>query len=252
MSRHEVEPTALSRSDAPTTTASWVGTLLLGVLPPFYLVLGLDASWYWVGLGALAWGTAIPLKFFTAWLADRWITADRPYIHASSLGLLSATTELGAAAFFFSLGTLSNPVLTNIIAYAIGAGCTETLIVFVYACIEKKPEETLARWIEAAKMSVWVRHILLVERLVAVGGHLGARSLVCLAIYAQFPFLAAVAVLTFAVTDGLADFGEIKKWDWFSPRAFRRLYGSCASIAILEIALFALLYYWLFCGHTSC
>ncbi|MGH9363083.1 MAG: hypothetical protein ACRD2T_14325 [Thermoanaerobaculia bacterium] len=77
-----------------------------------------------------------------------------------------------------------------------------------------------------------------VERGLALIGHTGSRGLIWLGTTGA-PWCAAVALATFTLVDGVAAYGWLRKWDWLEIRTWRRSYGLCAAVGILELLLFA-------------
>jgi hypothetical protein len=82
--------------------------------------------------------------------------------------------------------------------------------------------------------------MLFLERAVALAGHVGSRGLVCIAVSGAMLWPAAFALVSFALTDGLAAYGSLRQWDFFAPRVCSRFYGACILITALELAAFAI------------
>lgn len=224
----------------PSASFAWWATLLLGMAPPLCVVYGLNGSWSWVAWGSFAWIAAVLLKMPSGWIVHLLLSAGPAWLSSMGLGLISGIAELSIAAYLFASGPPGNNILREILAFTIGAGCTETLFVLGASLLSKPGDEKIDFWIKGARQSLCVQHVLLVERVIALSGHVGARGLVCVAVYGAVPWLAALAVVTFSLVDGLAAYGESRNWNWFDPRTCHRFYGFCASISVLEAVLFAL------------
>lgn len=224
---------------------SQAGIFLLGLISVLTLVYGFGATWFWMGLGALAWVVGLLIKILFAGLAYLYVPQKWVKLNAAVSGLLSSLTELGVAAIIFHLYRPRASALVTILAFGFAAGCAEILFVLGTMYFEKVPEEKIDGWIKGARASFCVRHVLLIERLTALMGHVGARGLVCLSLFSETYEIATIALLSFALTDGLAAYGNLKEWDWFDPITCRAFYGACVSISMLEVILFALFATWL-------
>ncbi|MQA28214.1 MAG: hypothetical protein GEU82_00035 [Luteitalea sp.] len=215
--------------------------LILGLVPLPLLVYGGGASWQWGWLGALAWAVSLVVKIPVTGSVYA-LSASMPGLPRAALsGLISSLSELGVAALLFDLRPLPSPALPNVLAFGAGAGCLETLFVFAAMFFESPPADQVARWLDGARSSFCVRHVQTIERVTAFGGHVGARGLISLSIYGGSPAIAVVAIVSFAVTDGLAAYGSLRDWDWFKPATCRRFHGACIAISTMELALFAIL-----------
>jgi hypothetical protein len=49
-----------------------------------------------------------------------------------------------------------------------------------------------------------------------------------------------IALVSFALTDALATYGSLSKWDFFAPRVCSRFYGACILISALELTVFVM------------
>lgn len=224
----------------PSIIFSWMATLMLMVIPPVIIVQCIGGSWSWVLWGGLSWSIAVVLKIVITPIAYILLPSNLPSLCGICLGLISGIIELGIAAYLFDPTLSRDIILAEILAFSVGAGCTEILFVLASSLINKPQEnKKVALWIDGAEKSLCVRNILLVERATALLGHIGARGLVCLSVYGTVILPAAIALATFSLTDGLASYGELKKLNWFEPRICRIFYGFCASLSVLEILLFA-------------
>jgi hypothetical protein len=215
---------------------------VLGLAPLPLLVYGFGASWQWGGLGALAWAVSLIVKVPVTGSLSVLRASVSEIVTAALSGLISSVSELGVAVLvLFSLPPVTPVVFINLLAFGAGAACLETLFVLTAMFFESPSDDRIARWREGAKSSFCVRHLQGLERLIAFGGHVGARGLICLAIYRPSTAAAVVAFVSFALTDGLAAYGNIRNWDWFKPTTCRRFYGACIVIAAIELTLFAVL-----------
>lgn len=224
----------------PVSVVSRWGILMLALIPPPLLVYGFGASWRWVGLGGLAWSAALLLKIPLARIAHSCLFSRAKTLNAAVSGAVSSMSELGVAAFVFSLSPPESSILANVLAFGAAAGCVEILFVLGAMAFDQPSAEKVAGWIEGAKASFCVRHVQPIERATALAGHVGSRGLVSLALYSGSYELAAIALLGFALTDGVAAYGSLKDWDWFDPVTCRRFHGFCAGVSTAEVTLFAL------------
>lgn len=229
----------------PSTFYADAGTTLLAVVPA--LLAGSQASWYWLALGGLAWALCLPVKFGVSALLSLATGADGSEptsrggvtVYALSLGIVSAASELGMAAIVFlkAEGHLVDAQAAVILAFAIGAASTETLLVQVASKLTVGSDlEQVERWIDGARASRLVQNSLFFERLLAVTGHIGSRSLLGLSLVTGSPWPVCVAAIGFTLTDGLAAYGGLRGWDFFSPVTFRRFCVACALIVLGELA----------------
>lgn len=202
------------------------------------------AGWLHLLAGAVIWLLSVVLKRVLApglrVLPDR--TPDA--IVAGLQGLLSAATELGAAAIYFMM----QPAMTwiDIVGFGVGAGAAEAGYVLLLGIIgPKPPADELRAWIAGAAQSYCVRYSVPIERLFALVGHTGARGLLYLGVGAVAPSIvlaALAAVVFFVVIDGVAVYGHQRRWKWHDPATCRRAHGFFALLSVLEFTLFLAAY----------
>ncbi|MFP2956805.1 hypothetical protein ACLEPN_02965 [Myxococcus sp. 1LA] len=214
-----------------------MATLLLGAGLPVALVLAGGASWRAAGFGALAWALVFALKLPVSGELSVRLDTRSPALKATSQGLASAACELGMAALLFRYADVSSRA--DLIVYAAAAGCIECLVLGLSALQSPNPTgPVVEQWAEGARKSRWIQNALLVERVIAVAGHLGSRGLVGITLLTGAPWPALFAVASFSTTDGWANLGHERHWNWYAPRTFWRFHGGCAAIAAAELTLF--------------
>ena len=223
---------------APSTLATTIGIWLVAIIPPFVLLSAFGNVWKHLALGAAAWAVAVVLKFPAASLLNIFIGKhSRPAVIAALYGIMSAVAELGAAAACFSL--LSPGLsLTDVIAFGVGASCIEISLV-LSGGVRPGPEVRSA-WISGARRSACVRHMMFIERLTTLLGHVASRGLVYLSLTLPDLSLALIAVATFGAVDGVLIYGRLASWDWFDPRVCRSFYGFITLVSLFEVGIFAL------------
>jgi hypothetical protein len=139
--------------------------------------------------------------------------------------------ELGCAAVCF-LWVLADGSAWNAASFGAGAGWIEVIALLIPGLFwnkDKAPEQECDSW--------HVRWTFLIERTGAVLLHIGTRGLVWLAIR-QSIWFAIPAFVGFAVVDGLAVYGTLKKWDWLEQKTWRWFFGILAGVSLLELSLF--------------
>lgn len=223
------------------TLPDWVLVLalvLLGLVP--FVLAG--ATEPWLRRGALSWIVAVAVKFPVSAAVGMGLLLVRanPLAQGIVLGLLSAAAELGVAWFALEQA-MWKPELPDVLAFAAAAGSVEALVLLGWGFFSRPDPDAVARWEASAESSWTVRRQFVVERGLAWFGHLGSRSLLALGWLNGEWWPGAIALVTFAVTDGLASYGQATGWDWSSAPILRRYYGVTAVIALIEIGLLALL-----------
>lgn len=198
------------------------------------LLLGARIEWLW--RGALAWVLALIAKLALMATLGMGASSVPAWLYGVFAGLISASTELGFAWLALTRAA-TFPSAVDILLFAVAAASLEALALLAWTLLVRTPNADVARWREAANVSLIVRHQFLWERSVAWFGHLASRSLLALAVVHQVPTLAVVAFLTFALTDGLAAFETQRGADWFSAAVLRRYFGVAAAIVLLELAV---------------
>lgn len=206
--------------------------LVLIALGPALAQVAGTGGWRWLGLGALAWLAAVAAKVVLSGLLHLALGTSRPRRAAALQGLLSAATELGAAAVCL-LELLPRGSALHAAAFGAGAAGLELGWLLVAATVEAAEA---ARG-DAAAAPWHVRWTFVIERAAAALGHVGSRGLVWLALGGP-AWPAAVATLSFAAVDGVATLGVLEQWDWLDPRRWRRFYGFVAAVGAGELLLF--------------
>lgn len=190
-----------------------------------------SGGFLWFATGAIAWGISVALKILLAKLLHRGLgDATSLKVRGTAHGTLSAACELGCAAVCF-LWLLADGNAWNAASFGAGAGWIE-IVALLAAYILSDNNRTLAE-----ELPWHVRWTFLVERAGAVLGHVGSRGLVWLAIQ-RSPWFAVPAVAGFAIVDGLAVYGTIRKWDWLEWRTWSWFYGVVMSVSLVELSLF--------------
>jgi len=213
--------------------------LILALSLPLLLILAFSASFSLIVLGAAAWSVALCLKVPLILIAERILKTDDKLLSLAN-GMLSALSELGIAACCFIIINRDLP-LADIIGFGIGASSIEILFTLLMGAVEERLQSNPAKteaWSAGAQKSLCVRYMTLIERVIALLGHVGSRGLIYLSIAHFCPGLAAIAFLSFSVTDGAANYGGIKKWNWFDPGICRSFYSVLLLIGLIEISIF--------------
>ena len=205
-------------SIATLTFAGIVGALVLG-----------DSDPEWLALGAVCWVLAVALKVPIAGLIELLLPSSR---HPATLvsafsGLNSAASELGVTTLAYLLWRFPEN-LAEAAAVGLGAGTIEVVIVAGTGVAQLRRG--------TAGGLGW---IAVLERLLAVLGHVGSRALIWVSLAGGELLLAVAAIGLFAAVDGTADYGLRRKWDWSDRRTLRRYYGFVAGVTALEFAAVA-------------
>jgi hypothetical protein len=218
--------------DVPSGLPAAGASLTLAVALPWVLVRRCGAAPSCVVAGAAAWGVAVAVKR-PAGTPIRRRFAGRPVAGAAVLGALSAATELTASQVW--LGRRTRPV-PDLVAFGAGAAGAEAVALIVFGAFGETPsEERVMRWAEEARRSRLVRHALFAERLWATMGHIASRSLLALGVRSRKPVTAGLPILSFAVVDGVAAYGQQAEWDWFDPVTLRRFHAFLAAVGAIEM-----------------
>ena len=237
-SQEEPMPAELSR-------AGLIDMIFIGVFAivgPVIISASVEGSWRAILWGALAWTVSLVGKVVLNWGVRRSHLAQGNVALASVLGIASACLELGiAGTVLFLTGPPRD--LGYILAFGVGAGSLEILFVLLEAIGQHPDDRTLKNWMDGAQRSFWVRHTLVLERLGAWLRHVGSRGMISITILGgpTWPFI--LAILAFAIMDGLADFGELRGWNWYAPRVHNAFFWSIFLVGVIEIVLTAFLWY---------
>lgn len=222
---------------------SLIALLSLAVAPAALLIHQLAVPWYFVFWGAATWGVAVALKRpLAAQLSRRLRNRGRLYV-ATAQGLLSAVLELGVAALY--LWRVKGADVYSIIGFGSGAGTAEICLVVVLSVREKDDSAREAEWLAKARQSLCVRHQVAIERFFACVGHIGTRGLIYVGLNVGIPggsIILLAALAFFAFVDGVAMYGHLCGWDWFDPHRCRTVHLIFASVSLLELTLFLVVF----------
>lgn len=203
---------------------------------PLALLLAAGADGAWLKLGALAWIIALAVKLPVMAALGIGASAAPAWVMGLLSGFGSSATELGIALLALARSE-ATPALPDILLFAAAAGSVEALAVLGWSLLVPTAAADVARWLESAAASKVVRHQFVLERSIAWFGHLGSRSLVALAFLHQVPWLGAVAVLTFALTDGVAAYEQQRGADWFAAANLKRYFRLATIMVCVELAV---------------
>ena len=193
---------------------------------------------------ALVWAVSVGLKFPLSGLWEATVGKRLSHsIRAAVLGFLSAGCELGTAAVAFEW-LLPPGTAWHAAAFGTGVGQLEMVALLVVAAWQAtKARDTQADSAGAPPSGdvPWhVRWTFIVERASSLLGHVGSRGLVWLSLHGE-PWTFIVAMVTFALVDGVAAYGSMRHWDWLSVSIWKRFYGFIMAIGLVEVALFVTL-----------
>lgn len=224
-----------------------VGMLTLGIGAAFYLTLGLGVSREVMGYGALSY--ALGAVGFKGLLYSGLVV---PVLHkhltrswlAIAQGLVSAISELGAAALFF-LFVVPKLSLTELIGFGAAAGIIEALVIPLMSIVgisvlggtpvEKHAAEQQAQDLNASPGAVMILPV--VERGVTMTLHAASRALVYAATFLGNVAPALLAVSLFASIDGLAYYALLSKWKVHSCSIAIKFYALVAIAAGIQLLM---------------
>ena len=218
---------------------SLAALLLIAVAPPWLCIAPGGASWRLVAAGAVIWFASVLVKRIVVAAVRPWFRGLPLMAVAAIQGVISAVTELAPAAGF--LATLPPATLPDLLAFGAGAGSAEAGYVLGIGIIwpQRDPAE-LAAWFKGATVSWCVRYAVPIERLFALIGHVGARGLLYVALMDRSwlgPLWGLCAVVSFAMIDGVAVYGHLRRWPWHDPAICRRAHSFFAAMSVGEFAL---------------
>ena len=183
-----------------TVLVAVAASLLIAGAPVLFLRLR-GAEWRWFWLGIASWALALVPKVILA------IPIELGGLPAEAQGILgglvSAGCELGMAALFLRRRTWST---ANVRAFGAGIGSFEVLFALGLASIEAVADAMMPTRIAML--------FFLLERVIALVGHVASRVLVYVALRAKQLLPAVVALVVFAFVDGTASYGVAAGWDW--------------------------------------
>jgi hypothetical protein len=217
---------------------SFYAALAVGAAAPAAVAL-LGSDWLWLGLGAASWFLGVALKIPLSALAFAALARFGDKLRNACLGIVSGACELGVAAAILVYAADGPPAMVDLLLFGLAAGATELLVLAGAAFLAAPDEEAVSRWEGAAQRSLWVRHTFFIERMIALVAHTGSRGLAGLVVVDGAMWAGLVAMLGFAVTDGVASYGQARGWDWSDPVICRRAFTLFAVIAAVEMAVFA-------------
>ena len=234
-----------------TELVAHLGMLTLGVGVAIYLAQGMGVSRQIIGYGALSFalgavgfkgilyaGLVVPVLHKR--LAPSWL--------AISQGLISAVSELGAAALFFLFVT---PELSirELIAFGAAAGIVEAVVIPLmsfggFGVLSGTPVERsfTEEWKETGATPLAVMVFPLVERALTMWLHVSSRALIYAAMVLGAVVPAVLSVLFFASVDGLGYYALLKKWKVLSSTVAVKFYAFVVLAAGLLTIVFWRLY----------
>ncbi|MDO8931794.1 MAG: hypothetical protein Q7U97_05310 [Rhodocyclaceae bacterium] len=238
---------------APTPSAllSVIGVVLLLLVPPIIVLHFSPASGIYLIVGAVSWSIALVFKLLLMRSSAVRTMVARGYVGAASWGLVSSVSELGSTAALLAI--MQAPFgLVDGVAIGLGVGSTEVLFVLAMAIrehIRGENPKSVEEWIAGARVSLMVRHMFFIERLSATVGHVGTRGLVVYAMTTGRAWTATLALISFAIVDGVAIYGRSREWNWCSPQIARRFYTLALAVSMFELLL--LLSLWVYSPPAS-
>jgi hypothetical protein len=156
-------------------------------------------------------------------------------VYAALQGVVSAVSELGAAALAFAV-VLPVGGVGAVVAFGVGAGTLEAALLFAAARVQTGADEAptpAAPGVEGVQ-----RHGFVVERVAALLGHVGSRGLIWVGVHGPaWPL--AFALATFAAVDGVASYGHRREWNWMAPAVWWRFNAFTLGVALVELLVFA-------------
>jgi hypothetical protein len=226
--------------------ASLAALIAIATVPPWLCIGPGGAAWHLVLAGAVVWFVSVMAKSRTVrLLRASWLPQPGSVRGTAVLqGLVSALLELGfATAYLATLAAFDIQLdFVDILGFGVGAGSAEAGYVLWLGVFGPKPkQEELAAWVRGARSSWCVRYSVPVERLFALIGHAGSRGLIGLALFGAAPLAwlwAVLAIVLFALVDGVAVYGHQRQWQWHDPPVCRRAQSFFALVSVVEIALF--------------
>jgi hypothetical protein len=178
----------------------------------------------------------VVIKIVASVLAGILTAKQSATVQSMAQGVISAAAELGAA--WGLLEALGRAVTTaDILAFAVGAGSFEGLLVVGAALLSRPTPEAQAQWEQRAREAWVVRFQFALERLIAWGGHLGSRSLVAYSWRTGAWGFGLAALITFSITDGLATYGQLREWDWTDAAVLCRYLSAAGLLVLIELGL---------------
>ena len=223
--------------------------ILLAIFPLLVIAFSVPEYLWAFFIGGTSWTVALGAKMLVGFLPImRKLMLAGP-VGAAIWGLISGTCELGVFGIAFVVTMLPlNPI--SGLACGLGAACFEIAYLVVAGAIEdyRHPNpEKFKRWLAGAKVSNWIAHMAVIERIGASLLHILTRVLVVVSFLTLNPGPALIALAAFIVVDGLATFGVAEDWDWFNATICRRFYTSVYSVVSLCLLALAIVTYFELC-----
>jgi hypothetical protein len=210
-------------------TLIWLGLGML-VLAPVLTLRRFGAGWKWFGLGVLSWILGVVVKSVLTYALDTagLVRFSIP-LQATVGGVVSALTELGAAAWFLRRARLRLPAA---VAFGAGVGVFEVLFVLTIGWLEGleyplPPEGRFA----------FVDGLFLLERFLALVGHTASRLMIYVGVRHRAWSPVLIALLLFSLVDGVAAYGVLAEWDWSDNALRARFLLFVAVIGTVEAIL---------------
>lgn len=203
--------------DELSASAVSLATLLPPLAAVVYLAVGRGARWRWLFLGIASWGIAVVLKIVangSLWLLG--LEGQPAPVQAAATGVVSAVAELGTTALFLFLG---KPRWRDVLLFGAGIGGFEALLLLPGHVFGAPPA---------------IGFLFVLDRGLALVGHTASRVLV-FAARGRWP-AALVAVATFSIIDGAADFMQADGIDFLIPAVYARFLAVSAAVGAVEVA----------------
>jgi hypothetical protein len=203
--------------------AFWVlcAGLSFGVALAFPLAR--QAAWRWPVVGAASWALAYEVKVMLEPLLAPSLQRLDQLPHAAAWGLVSAGAEL-----LLAVACMARWMDRWGDAFAFGAGIGGFEVLFVLS---------QAGWEPGAINHEAFPTLFLVERALTVVGHVSSRLIVFSALQRRSVGRFCIALLLFAVVDGVATYGWLSGWDWGDACLYGRFLGALAAWTALEAGI---------------
>ena len=232
----------MAKAKAVSATPSLIGAIGVSVLLPGLVLVILPHLAQAMLYGALAWAAAVIVKIAVSLFpgAKRIMAAGKT--GAAVWGAFSGLAELGLLGYLMLEGVVSTGAAS---AAATGIGAASLEIVYVLAegvitDIRHPDPAKYQAWLRGARRSLWVANIIFIERSAATILHVGTRGLLAISIGQILLFPIMIAMVSFAVVDGLATYGAVRKWNWFNPILCRLFCQFVLLAGALNLTLFVL------------
>ena len=239
----EREPSGAGKRRPPLWYFTTAATLAVGILPIWAL-----ESWFGVsrkiivGYGFLAYIVGVtfikmPLYHFIVERVLRPRLSNAPL--AGIQGVLSAVSELGAAAAFF-VAVIPKLSYWQLVGFGVGAGAVEAIMLpfisnpFKGGTLGKHAEEVF----RASTTDRGVQWLSVLERIWAMLLQVSTRGLVYFSVASRNPIPACVGLAGFSVVDGFAYYWHLQKWRFDSLPVLARVHAFLGLIACLLTAAF--------------